>query len=57
MLDKMIYKSIPQPLQNWNDDEAYYKQAYKLARAFHSNFKQFEDKVSKEILSGAPHFR
>ena len=46
--------SILSPRQAWKDDEAFYKQAYKLARAFHSNFKQFEDKVSKEILSGAP---
>jgi phosphoenolpyruvate carboxykinase (ATP) len=49
--------SILSPRQTWNDDEAFYKQAHKLARAFHNNFKQFEDKVSKEILSGAPHFR
>ena len=49
--------SILSPRQTWNDDEAFYKQAHKLARAFHRNFKQFEDKVSKRILSGAPHFR
>lgn len=48
---------ILSPRKTWNNDEAFYKQAHKLARAFHHNFKQFEDQVSKEILSGAPHFR
>jgi len=52
-----VPNSILSPRQTWNDDEAFYKQAHKLAREFNSNFKQFEDKVSKEILSGAPHFK
>ena len=46
--------SILSPRQTWSDDESFYKQAHKLARAFHRNFKQFENKVSKDILSGAP---
>ena len=49
--------TILSPRQTWNDDKAFYKQAHKLARAFHNNFKQFEDNVSKEILNGAPNFR
>ena len=52
-----VPQSILSPRKTWNDDEAFYKQAQKLARAFHSNFKQFEDKVSKKILSGAPNFK
>ena len=49
--------SILSPRKTWNNDNAFYKQANKLARAFHINFKQFEDKVSKEILNCAPNFR
>ena len=52
-----VPKSILSPRQTWNNDEAFYKQAHKLALAFHENFKQFENQVSKEILSGAPDFR
>ena len=52
-----VPESILSPRQTWNNDEAFYKQAHKLARAFHENFKQFESQVSKEILSGAPNFR
>lgn len=38
----------------WNDDEAYYKAAFKLSNAFRENFKQFEDYASEEIRRGGP---
>jgi phosphoenolpyruvate carboxykinase (ATP) len=42
------------PRQTWNNDEGYYKTAYKLAQAFKDNFKQFEDNANAEILAGSP---
>ena len=42
------------PRQTWNDDEAYYKQAKKLAKTFRENFKKFETYANDEILAGAP---
>jgi len=38
----------------WNDDEAYYNAAFKLANAFRENFKQFEEYASEEIRRGGP---
>ncbi|MFC2110246.1 phosphoenolpyruvate carboxykinase (ATP) [Bacteroidota bacterium] len=46
--------SILSPRQTWDNDEGYYRQAFKLAKAFRSNFEQFEEFANKEILSGAP---
>lgn len=40
--------------QTWNNDEGYYKTAYKLAQAFKDNFVKFEDNANAEILAGAP---
>ena len=42
------------PRKTWNNDEGYYKTAYKLADSFRENFKQFEDNANAEILAGAP---
>ncbi len=42
------------PRATWNDDEAYYKTAFKLTNAFRENFKQFEDFASEEIRRGGP---
>ena len=42
------------PRQTWNNDEAYYKTAYKLAKSFADNFKKFEDYANDEIMNGAP---
>ncbi len=42
------------PKSTWNDDEAYYKTAFKLANAFRENFKQFESSASEEIRRGGP---
>ncbi len=42
------------PRKTWNNDEGYYKTAYKLAQAFKDNFSKFEDIANDEILAGAP---
>lgn len=42
------------PRKTWNDDEAYYKTAYKLAQSFASNFEKFKTNATDAILKGAP---
>ncbi len=42
------------PRTTWNDDEAYYKTAFKLTNAFRENFKKFEAYASEEIRRGGP---
>ncbi|TPV34632.1 phosphoenolpyruvate carboxykinase (ATP) [Paucihalobacter ruber] len=42
------------PRKTWNNDEAYYKTAYKLATSFADNFEKFKDNASEAILSAAP---
>ncbi|WP_299120472.1 phosphoenolpyruvate carboxykinase (ATP) [uncultured Winogradskyella sp.] len=42
------------PRATWNDDEAYYKMAFKLTNSFRQNFKQFESYASEEIRRGGP---
>jgi len=42
------------PRTTWNDDDAYYKTAFKLTNAFRENFKQFEAYASEEIRRGGP---
>jgi len=49
-----VPQSVLSPRQTWNDDEAYYKQAYKLAKTFRENFKTFETIASEDIISAAP---
>ncbi|MAO07289.1 MAG: phosphoenolpyruvate carboxykinase (ATP), partial [Alteromonas sp.] len=46
--------SVLSPRQTWNNDEAYYKTAHKLANSFKENFKKFEDYANEEILKGGP---
>jgi phosphoenolpyruvate carboxykinase (ATP) len=46
--------SLLSPRATWNDDEAYYKTAFKLSNAFRTNFKQFEENASEEIQRGGP---
>jgi phosphoenolpyruvate carboxykinase (ATP) len=41
----------------WNDDEGYYKAAYKLSESFRENFKKFEEYANEEILAGAPNVK
>jgi len=42
------------PRSTWNDDEKYYKTAFKLSNAFRENFKKFEAHASEEIRRGGP---
>lgn len=42
------------PRTTWNDDDAYYKMAFKLSNSFRENFKKFEDNASEEIRRGGP---
>ena len=45
---------ILSPRSTWNNDEKYYKTAFKLSNAFRENFKKFEDYASEEIRRGGP---
>ena len=42
------------PRATWNNDEAYYTMAFKLANAFRENFKKFESIANEEIRRGGP---
>ncbi|OIQ34676.1 MAG: phosphoenolpyruvate carboxykinase (ATP) [Bacteroidetes bacterium MedPE-SWsnd-G1] len=46
--------SILSPRSTWNDDEAYYKMAFKLSNAFRENFDEFEMESDEEIRRGGP---
>lgn len=46
--------SILNPKETWSDQSAYDAAAIHLSEQFQSNFKQFEDQASPEILAGAP---
>lgn len=46
--------SVLSPRATWNDDEAYYKTAFKLSNAFRENFKKFESYANEEIRRGGP---
>ncbi|WP_375238984.1 phosphoenolpyruvate carboxykinase (ATP) [Aurantibacter sp.] len=49
-----VPSEVLSPRATWNNDEGYYKTAYKLAQSFKDNFKQFEDNANPEILAGSP---
>lgn len=42
------------PRNTWNNDESYYKMAFKLSNAFRENFQKFESYASEEIRRGGP---
>ncbi|WP_349664354.1 phosphoenolpyruvate carboxykinase (ATP) [Cellulophaga lytica] len=42
------------PRTTWNNDEEYYKTAFKLSNAFRENFKKFEAYANEEIRRGGP---
>lgn len=42
------------PKDSWEDKDAYFAQANKLAEAFLKNFKQFEEGLSVEVKAAAP---
>jgi len=46
--------SVLSPRATWNDDDAYYKTAFRLSNAFRENFQKFEDIASEEIRRGGP---
>ncbi len=46
--------SVLSPRATWNDDDAYYKTAFKLTNAFRENFKKYEAYASEEIRRGGP---
>jgi phosphoenolpyruvate carboxykinase (ATP) len=49
-----VPKEVLSPRTTWNDDEAYYRTAFKLSNAFRENFKEFEENASEEIRRGGP---
>lgn len=46
--------SVLSPRATWNNDEAYYKMAFKLSNAFRINFDKFEMASNEEIRRGGP---
>jgi len=42
------------PRTTWNNDEEYYKTAFKLSNAFRENFKQFEEFANEDMRRGGP---
>lgn len=46
--------SVLSPRTTWNNDEAYYKTAFKLSNAFRENFTKFESFSNEEIRRGGP---
>ncbi|WP_445956214.1 phosphoenolpyruvate carboxykinase (ATP) [Yeosuana sp.] len=49
-----VPSSVLSPRATWNNDEAYYKMAFKLTNAFRENFKKYEAFASEEIRRGGP---
>jgi phosphoenolpyruvate carboxykinase (ATP) len=49
--------NVLSPRSTWNNDEGYYKTAYKLSNSFRENFKKFEAYANSEILNGAPNIQ
>ncbi len=49
-----VPSEVLSPRTSWNDDEAYYKMAFKLSNAFRENFAQFEALANEEIRRGGP---
>ncbi|WP_299243487.1 phosphoenolpyruvate carboxykinase (ATP) [uncultured Aquimarina sp.] len=46
--------TVLSPRATWNNDEEYYKTAFKLTNAFRENFKKFESYANEEIRRGGP---
>ncbi|MFT7065701.1 MAG: phosphoenolpyruvate carboxykinase (ATP) [Sediminicola sp.] len=49
-----VPSKVLSPRATWNDDEAYYKTAFKLTNAFRENFKKYESYANEEIRRGGP---
>jgi len=52
-----VATAILSPRKTWNNDDGFYKIAYKLANSFIDNFKQYEAYANAEIMAGAPNLR
>lgn len=46
--------AVLSPRTTWNNDENYYKAAFKLSNAFRENFKKYEIHANEEIRRGGP---
>lgn len=49
-----VPNKVLSPRATWNDDQAYYKMAFKLTNAFRENFEKFEAHANEEIRRGGP---
>ncbi len=49
-----VPSEVLSPRTTWNNDQAYYKTAHKLAKSFKENFKKFESFANAEIMAGGP---
>ncbi len=49
-----VPSEVLNPIDTWNDKEAYNKKANELAVSFKENFKKFEAYANADILAGAP---
>tara|TARA_B100000686_G_C16806700_1_gene991549 strand:+ start:18357 stop:19958 length:1602 start_codon:yes stop_codon:yes gene_type:complete len=49
-----VPSNLLSPRASWNDNEKYYKTAFKLSNAFRKNFKRFKDGSSEDIERGGP---
>jgi len=49
-----VPSEVLSPKKSWNNDDAYYKMAFKLSNAFRENFNKFELDSSEEIRRGGP---
>ena len=49
-----VPSEVLSPKTTWNNDEEYYKTAFKLSNAFRENFKKFESYANEEIRRGGP---
>jgi phosphoenolpyruvate carboxykinase (ATP) len=47
-------QNILNPVQTWDDQDAYKEKAIILAQSFHRNFLKYAEHASEEILSGGP---
>lgn len=49
-----VPEQILNPIETWEDKEAYVKKANELSKRFNDNFAKYADQASAEILSAAP---
>lgn len=49
-----VPEEILNPINTWEDKDAYYKKANMLAQAFVENFEQFKSEANEEIMAAAP---